>query len=188
MCGSTMPPDPALAPLDLLVVDDDRNIHQDYERCLGLVEGGSGELDDLRDRLFGARTTVSDDDRRFPLFHALSGEQAIRELEDRLPSGRRFPVAFVDMRMSPGWNGIETIVRLWALDSELEIVVCTAFSDFTWAEVLSHVGRSEGLHLLRKPFDGPQVRRFAGVLTRKWELARRAAATARPSGKRADLG
>lgn len=172
-----------LAPLDLLVVDDDRNIHQDYERCLGLVEQDSGELDDLRDRLFGARNPIADDDRRFPLFHAFSGEQAIVELRSRLSSGRRFPVAFVDMRMSPGWNGIETIVQIWALDAEVEIVVCTAFSDFTWAEVLAHVGRSEGLHLLRKPFDGPQVRRFAGVLARKWELARRAAAPARAPGK-----
>jgi DNA-binding NtrC family response regulator len=129
--------------------------------------------------LFGARASISDDDRRFPLFHAFSGEQAIAEVEARLAAGRRFPVAFVDMRMTPGWNGIETIVRLWRLDPEVEVVVCTAFSDFTWAEVLAHLGRSEGLHLLRKPFDGPQVRRFAGVLARKWELARRAATSSR---------
>jgi CheY-like chemotaxis protein len=177
-----MPSDPGHDLLELLVVDDDRNIHQDYERCLGLVDRESGELDELRARLFGAQPTA-DEDRRFPLFHALSGEEAIAEVRARMPTGRRFPVAFVDMRMSPGWNGIETIVRLWQIDAQVEVVVCTAFSDFTWTEVLAHIGRSEGLHLLRKPFDGPQVRRFAGVLTRKWELAQRSNSMARLGGK-----
>src|SRR5688572_22448526 len=106
MCRLSMPSD-----LDLLVVDDDRNIHQDYERCLGLVDAAVGELDSIRDRLFGSRP-AADEDRRFPLFHALSGELAIAEVRARVNTGRRFPVAFVDMRMSPGWNGIETIVRL----------------------------------------------------------------------------
>jgi ActR/RegA family two-component response regulator len=168
--------------LDLLVVDDDRNIHQDYERCLGLVDAAAGELDVIRDQLFGSRRTA-DEDRRFPLFHALSGEVAVAEVRARVSRGRRFPVAFVDMRMSPGWNGIETIVRLWELDADVEIVVCTAFSDFTWSEVLARVGRSEGLHLLRKPFDGPQVRRFAGVLSRKWELRQRSVAMTKLGGK-----
>ena len=182
MARFCMPSAPATDLLELLVVDDDRNIHQDYERCLGLVEPAVGELDAIRERLFGPRPTA-DEDRRFPLFHALSGELAIAEVRARATSGRRFPVAFVDMRMSPGWNGIETIVRLWELDADIEIVVCTAFSDFTWTEVLATVGRSEGLHLLRKPFDGPQVRRFAGVLSRKWELRQRAFAMAKLGGK-----
>lgn len=159
---------------ELLVVDDDRNIHQDYERCLGIEDGKAPELDALRDQLFGAPPRQADEDRRFALVHAFSGEQAVDLVRQRVAEGRPFAVAFVDMRMSPGWNGIETIIRMWQIDPRMQIVVCTAFSDFTWAEVLAEIGRSDGLHLLRKPFDGPQVRRFAGVLARKWELARRA--------------
>jgi hypothetical protein len=75
------------------------------------------------------------------------------------------------MRMPPGWSGVDTIAALWRADQYMQIVLCTAYSDFTWDMVLAGVGRSEGLHLLRKPFAAEQVRRFAEVLSKKWLLS-----------------
>jgi CheY-like chemotaxis protein len=162
----------ALDVLRVLVVDDDRLLHDDYARCLGAPIREQDSLRVARDELFGAVRARSDAaPPRFVLEHAYSGESALRAVEAGFPGGVRYCVAFVDMRMPPGWNGIDTIAALWRVDPALQIVLCTAFSDFTWDKVLASLGRSDGLHLLRKPFAGEQVRRFAEVLSKTWLLA-----------------
>lgn len=160
----------------LLIVDDDPRLHDDYRRCLGSPTTTQGEaLRSRREALFGPESpALGVTDVRFELVHALSGAMGLTRLRESMAADDPFCVAFVDMRMPPGWNGIETIRELWSTDPDLQMVVCTAYSDFTWDAVIAGVGRSEGLHLLRKPFGGDQVRRFAEVLTKKWQLARAA--------------
>jgi ActR/RegA family two-component response regulator len=158
--------------LRVLIVDDDRTLHDDYERCLGIRAGESASLRSARDDLFGAvRAPVRVDDVRFHLEHAYSGEVGVETVENGLANDVHYCVAFVDMRMPPGWSGVDTIVGLWRVDPRIQIVLCTAYSDFTWDRVIATVGRSEGLHLLRKPFAAEQVRRFAEVLSKKWQLS-----------------
>ena len=155
----------------ILVVDDDRDLHDDYDRCLAPGRSESTELRTARDALFGPSADDLASVVRFELAHAYAGEAALPLIEASIESGRRYSVAFVDMRMPPGWNGVETIRNIWRVDASLQVVLCTAYSDFTWDRVVAGVGRSDGLHLLRKPFDPAQVRRFAEVLSKKWELA-----------------
>lgn len=156
----------------VLVVDDDRLIHDDYARSLTAPLREAETLRSARDELFGATESPFRDDHPSCLLeHAYSGEAAERAVVRGLAADIRYAVAFVDMRMPPGWSGVETIKALWRLDPAIQVVLCTAYSDFTWDKVLAGVGRSEGLHLLRKPFAGEQVRRFAEVLSRKWQLA-----------------
>lgn len=157
--------------LRVLIVDDDANLHGDYSRALALSRP-QHQLAAARDALFGVTTAASGgDDPEFDLVHAYDGASALALVESGVATGQRFSVAFVDMRMPPGWTGAETIRRLWDADPTIQAVLCTAFSDFTWDKVLLEVGRSEGLHLLRKPFAPEQVRRFAEVLSKKWQLA-----------------
>ncbi len=76
--------------------------------------------------------------------------------------------------MPPGWNGIETIGLLWQADPELEVVLCTAFSDDTLAGITRQMRRTDQLLVLKKPFDNIEVRRMAMALSEKWRLAREA--------------
>jgi CheY-like chemotaxis protein len=158
-------------PLRVLVVDDDANLHGDYSRALATARPQQ-QLAAARDALFGGSSApTGSEDAEFELVHAYDGASALALVERSIATGQRFSVAFVDMRMPPGWTGAETIRRLWSTDATIQAVLCTAFSDFTWDKVLLEVGRSEGLHLLRKPFVPVQVRRFAEVLSKKWQLA-----------------
>jgi diguanylate cyclase (GGDEF)-like protein/PAS domain S-box-containing protein len=83
-------------------------------------------------------------------------------------------MAFVDMRMPPGWDGVQTITKLWEVDPELQVVICTAYSDYSWEEILERLGVNDHLLLLKKPFDTAEVCQLACALTEKWHLARHA--------------
>ena len=72
--------------------------------------------------------------------------------------------------MPPGWDGVETIVHLWQAHPELQVVICTAYSDYTWEEIVARVGQSDSLVILKKPFDSVEVLQLAHAMTRKWEL------------------
>ncbi len=156
----------------VLIVDDEPAVHDDFRRCLVPAANESARLGELRRDLFGVESPAPPESIDVELFHADSGEAAVEMLRARLSQSSGFALAFVDMRMSPGWNGVETIRALWELDPHIQMVLCTAFSDFTWDRVLAEVGNGERLHLLRKPFSTDQVRRFTQVLCKKWQLAK----------------
>jgi len=79
------------------------------------------------------------------------------------------------MRMPPGWDGVETAERLWQIDPRLQIVFCTAFSDYSWSDVLTRLDARDRLLILKKPFDAIEVYQFANALTTKWQTTEQAA-------------
>jgi signal transduction histidine kinase len=81
-------------------------------------------------------------------------------------------MAFVDMRMPPGWDGLETIENLWYVDPDLEVVICTAYSDHPWEDVSRRIGNTDKLLILMKPFNSIEVVQLAHSLTKKWNLTR----------------
>ena len=102
-----------------------------------------------------------------------------------------YAMAFIDMRMPPGWDGVETVEQLWLEDPRLQIVFCTAYSDYSWAEVLTRLDVRDRLLILKKPFDAIEVYQFANALTTKWQMTEQAAfkmSSARGSGRGAHAG
>ena len=95
-------------------------------------------------------------------------------VEAAVRAGLPYAMAFVDMRMPPGWDGVETIERLWRVDPQLQVVICTAYSDHPWEEVLARLDVQDRLLIIKKPFDMIEVSQLARMLTAKWELARQA--------------
>ena len=153
----------------VLVVDDNPAIHSDFRKIL---TGGSPATSDLaraEAELFGDKP-VTDDGPTFELTSAYQGQEAL----DLVKSSPPFALAFVDVRMPPGWDGIETIARLWEVDPDLQVVVCTAYSDYSWDEMTARLGRSDRLVILKKPFDVVEVLQLAHALTEKWRLTREA--------------
>ncbi len=149
----------------ILVVDDNQAIHADYRKILGAPEGDDAALAAAEAKFLGTEQAVA-----FEIDAASQGEEGLRMVERSLAEGRPYAMAFVDMRMPPGWDGVETTKRLWQANPELQIVICTAFADCSWEEVLEELQPLDRLLILKKPFDSIEVLQLAKALTEKWRL------------------
>lgn len=162
----------------LLVVDDNALIHEDFRRALQhSVSARTAELDALESDLFGDPGSKSVAGQvSYRIDCASQGEDAFALVQSAIADGDPYQLAFVDMRMPPGWDGLQTIEACWSVDPNLHIVICTAYSDYSWDEIQTRLGRSDKLLILRKPFDPVEVSQLALALTEKWRLSRSAAA------------
>lgn len=157
----------------ILIIDDNPAIHADYRKILlADTEEATTRLAEMENALFGDPALgipmpVTD----FSLESAFQGEQGLAMLKDAIQQGKPFSLAFVDMRMPPGWDGLQTIQHLWKEDPNLQIVICTAYSDRSWTEICRTLGASDQLLILKKPFDSIEVLQCAHTLTEKWTLA-----------------
>jgi signal transduction histidine kinase len=156
----------------ILVVDDNPAIHQDFRKILATTGGGDlAELDEMESVLFGEpQAWVSP--TVFELDSAPNGEEAVRLVAEAVREGRPYAMAFVDIRMPPGIDGVETTLRLWREEPDLQVVLCSAYSDYSWEDLARKLGTCERLLILRKPFDNIEVRQMAHALCEKWELLR----------------
>lgn len=157
----------------ILVVDDNVSIHHDFLKVLHPTKG-SEALEEARGFLFGEPGPVWSSDE-FRVNCAEQGTTALAFVEAAVKEGKPYAVAFVDMRMPPGWDGLETIERLWAADAALQVVICTAYSDQPWEEIRGRIGRTDKLLILQKPFNSIEVLQLATALCRKWDLAQKVA-------------
>jgi two-component system NtrC family sensor kinase len=106
----------------------------------------------------------------FELDSAFQGPEALERVRQALQEGRPYAMAFIDVRMPPGWDGIETTARIWQEYPQLQVVICTAYSDCSWDEMIAKVGQSDRLVILKKPFDTLEVLQLANALVAKWQL------------------
>jgi predicted signal transduction protein with EAL and GGDEF domain len=157
----------------ILVVDDNRAIHEDFRKILGPASSARDELNALDAELFG--TTAESADASFELDSAFQGEEAIEKVRAARAAGRGYALLFVDVRMPPGLDGIETTARLLREDPDVGIVICSAYSDHSWEEMTAAFGKTDRVLILKKPFDTVEVRQLAHALQRRWELTRLAA-------------
>jgi two-component system NtrC family sensor kinase len=156
----------------ILLVDDLTNIHEDFRKIL-CPTAAPADLDADEALLFGGPTRTAS--VRFEMDSAFQGTEALQKVSASLLANRPYAMAFVDMRMPPGWDGVETAERLWQVDPRLQIVFCTAFSDYAWTEVLTRLDVRDRLLILKKPFDTIEVYQFANALTTKWQMTEQAA-------------
>src|ERR1700726_4432540 len=159
-----------LANRRILIIDDNASIHLDFRKVLGAQAEHSAQaaLDVLKANLFGAdiATAVRPD---FDIDSAHQGQEGVAMAHRARLEGRPYAMAFVDMRMPPGWDGLKTIERLWAADSDVQVVICSAHTDYDWTEVVQRLGHSDKLLVLRKPAEPIEVLQCATALCRKWE-------------------
>lgn len=160
----------------ILLVDDMPAIHEDFRKILMPQTPERSQLDAVEAALFGDEPKTSAIAVAFETDSAFQGQEALAKVQASLEAGRPYALAFVDMRMPPGWDGVETIERLWQVDERLQIVVCTAYSDTPWDEVLERLEVRDRLLILKKPFDAIEVRQLATTLTAKWQMTQAATA------------
>ncbi|HTS18792.1 MAG TPA: PAS domain S-box protein [Verrucomicrobiae bacterium] len=150
----------------LLIVDDNAAIHEDFRKIFGTAEE---ETDAFEAAAFKAGAFSLNIDG-FDIDSAYQGKEALERVCEEKAKGIPYTVVFMDVRMPPGWDGIETTAKLWAADPDLQVVICTAYSDYSWEEMLVKLGRSDRLVILKKPFDPIEVRQLADCLTKKWQF------------------
>ena len=153
----------------ILLVDDNTSIHADFRKILCPGNASTAAINDLEAALFGDAKPAAEQ-AKFILDSAYQGQQALAMVKQALAENRPYAMAFVDVRMPPGWDGIETIARIWEVDPELQVVVCTAYSDYSWEDMRAKVGQPDSLLVLKKPFDNIEVQQIAHALTKKWQL------------------
>nr|WP_319491976.1 EAL domain-containing protein [uncultured Desulfobacter sp.] len=157
----------------IIVIDDNAAIHNDFQKILGKSSEIDSELEDMESLLFDTQTDKAQDRRvNFEIEYAFQGHDGLDIVQAAQASDNPFALAFVDGRMPPGWDGIETISHLWQAAPDLQVVLCTAYADYSWAEIQKVLGESDSLLILKKPFDNVEVLQMAHALTRKWELNR----------------
>lgn len=151
----------------LLIVDDNQAIHEDFKKILTAPDEAGFE--GMEAELFDDAPAV----QRGPdyeLNSAYQGQEALTMVEKALAEGRPYTLAFVDVRMPPGWDGVETTARIWQASPYMQIILCTAYSDYSWEDVHFKLGQSDRLVILKKPFDAVEVLQLAATLTEKCRL------------------
>jgi len=153
----------------ILVIDDNPAIHGDYQKVLSPPAGFNHGLHELESIVLGtAAQPAGESTIHFQMESALSGQEGLEMVKQSLVENRPYSTAFVDMRMGRGWDGIETIKQLWAVYPDVQIVICTAHSDYSWNDIVRALGKTDKLVILRKPFDNVEVLQLALALSKKW--------------------
>jgi diguanylate cyclase (GGDEF)-like protein len=157
--------------LRVLTIDDNPAIHEDFKKILTRDTNADTALAAEEALLLG-EVLPQTEDARFELYSALQGEAGVELARQARVEGRPFAVAFIDMRMPPGWDGLKTIEQLWKVDPDIQVVICSAYTEYGWSELRSRLGASDKLLVLKKPFESIEVQQAASSLCSKWHNER----------------
>lgn len=152
----------------ILIIDDNSAIHTDFRKILASHK--DNQVSELEQLVLGESSESTVPRRMYWIDSALQGQEGLARVQEAKERGEEYSVVFVDMRMPPGWDGVETIQRLWEVDPHLQVVICTAYSDYSWAKIIEILGESDRLLILKKPFDPAEVSQIALALSAKRRL------------------
>lgn len=158
----------------ILIVDDTPSIHEDFRKILSTPGTMAKDLDEMAESLFGSQKSgpvLQGID--YELDSAFQGDEAIAMIEKAENEGKGYSLVFMDVRMPPGMDGIRTIEKIWEHFPAMEIVICTAYSDYSWIDIVDILGPSDHLLVLKKPFDADEAQQMALSLTRRASSSKR---------------
>src|SRR6185436_2703201 len=155
----------------VLIVDDNAAIHDDIRKILASTAIDDAEHDALEEQLLGGTPRQTGfAPPRYRIDSAFQGRHGFARVRASVEADDPYALAIVDVRMPPGWDGVETIARLWEVCPSLQVVVCTVYSDYSWEKMTAKLGVNENLVILKKPFDNIEVLQLAHALTKKWQV------------------
>src|ERR1051326_1965295 len=159
----------------ILVIDDNRAIHEDLRKVLVKASVADEGYLEAAASLFGDAPQAENPKLpQFQIDSAFQGHEGLALIEKSLEEDYPYAMAFVDVRMPPGWDGVETTAKIWEQYPDLQVVICTAYSDYSWEQMLNKLGYSDRLVILKKPFDNVEVMQLAIAMTEKWRLYQQA--------------
>jgi len=158
----------------VLVVDDESYILDLFQEVLSIVEpDGKTHLEarESENKLSKANTS-SQSLQLFDVVTCQQGGEAVDAIKSSIKENRPFSVAFIDIRMPPGPDGIWTAEHIRAIDSNIEIVIFTGYSDIHPCEITRRVPPVHKLIYIQKPFTNQEIIQFASALSMKWHTER----------------
>ncbi len=159
----------------ILIVDDNEAIHEDIHNILDCRrgKGKDSETEKLEQELFGtdssSETSKPGDSIEYVIDDAYQGAEAVSMVTQAANEGFPYALVFMDVRMPPGIDGIQAITEIWEDHPQIEVVICTAYSDYSWDQIVNQFGSTEHLFFMKKPFDSIALKQTAYSLTRKWD-------------------
>ena len=162
----------------VLAIDDNPSIHEDFRKVL-LNDPSENSLAESEALLFGevASNTKNCPNFNYVIDSAFQGKDGFELVREAIESGKPYSAALIDVRMPPGWDGVETARRIWEIAPELPIVLCTAYSDYGWEEIVNQLPKMDQLLILKKPFEPFELRQIVAAQVSRWHLNRRAMQT-----------
>ncbi len=158
----------------ILIVDDTESNHDDLKKILiSSTAKSSQELENLERFLFDKEEEPENGERtaaQYEIDDAYSGEEAIRKVDEAEQGNSPYAVIYMDVRMPPGMNGIETIAKIWEKYPHIEMVICTAYSDYSWDRIVDTLGETDRLLFMKKPVNTVAVQQMTLSLVKKWNL------------------
>lgn len=161
----------------VLIVDDNQSIHDDFRKTLvSCLNEKTMDMKDLEDILFEEdkqaiqANEVDLSQLTYDIEDAYQGEQAVEMVQQREQADTPYAVIFMDVRMPPGMNGIKAISNIWGINPHIEVVICSAYSDYSWDEIVQKLGNTDRLLFLKKPFTPVEVKQMVHSLVIKWNL------------------
>jgi len=154
----------------ILVIDDNRSIHDDFRKILAPAKTADDALKAAEAALFGVALQTQNSSQTFTIDAASQGEEGLQMVKRAQAEGQPYAMAFVDVRMPPGWDGIETTRQIWQVCPDMQIVICTAYADCCWSDVQEQIKPRDRMLILKKPFDIIEVLQLAISLTEKSRL------------------
>jgi len=155
----------------VLVVDDEEALIDDYRHILlsSSSRQRSEEFADLERDLFGAVA----EDEEFPavdLVTARQGQEAVNAVAGSLEQGNPISIAFIDLRLPPGINGLATAAKIRELNPTIQIVIVSAYSDLKISDLGKSVPPADRIFFIQKPFHAVEIQQFVIALSAKWKL------------------
>ena len=158
----------------ILIIDDEQGVHREFELALlhhtHNPETKGSEEPQPEDALKPDVTKP-----HHGVEHALSGLAGIQKVKDSLTKGNPFQIAFIEIGMTP-MDGVETMERIWRIDSAVQVVLCAAPGmDASDYDLERRIGRTGKVLFIKRPFDSIEVVQIAVTLSEKWFSGKQAA-------------
>lgn len=150
--------------IKLLIIDDNVIIHESLKKIFRFKEEVHSSTS-LSDQLFntGHKHSNKLESNNYIIDSAFQGQVAFEMVKKANTLNEPYALAFVDLLMPPGWDGIETIQNIWRADPQLKIIICTAYSEHSHQDIISKLDSNNFL-FLKKPFEIIEVRQMVNFM------------------------
>ena len=156
----------------ILVVDDQEDLRNQVAKML-TKRGGQNEtsslIEQIRNRISRSKESPTPQSEKinYSVDTVGQGKEAYELVKESFAKKEPYSVMFLDMRMPPGWDGLETAQRIRAIDKEVQIVIMTAYADYEQQEIADLVGGENLIALIgvEVTHEAPEllgIGRFAG--------------------------
>ena len=154
----------------VLVVDDEAGIHTDFEDMLN--PGGTQTLTDNLAAMLLDEDAADKADflPNFELLHATGGAEAYEIVREAKESNHPIAIAYIDVRMPPGIDGVETIRRIRQIEKDIELIIMTAYTDKPLPEIVRNMELLHKLLYIRKPVAPEEIQQITRALVEKWNI------------------